>query len=222
MAERKRSLDFISTRPARVLTATLLVQAAFLYGLSRVETRPTKEPLSSLPANIATWQLLRETPIDKDTLEVLKADETLSREYSEPGNPLRAQLFVAYFNTQRTGQAPHSPRNCLPAAGWLASRSDTVQVPIAGRSPLEINRYVVSKGEYKSLVLYWYQSRDRAVASEYAAKIYSVLDAIRYNRTDTALVRVIVPVVDDENDSAKIAIRFVQAVYPALRQRLPA
>ena len=166
----------------------------------------------------------QEVALDKEALDVLKADETLSRSYVAAGYPLGAQLFVAYFSSQRTGQTPHSPRNCLPGTGWLPSEGETIDIRVEGRQqPVESNRYVISKGEYKSIVLYWYQSRDRTVASEYKAKMYAVLDAIRYNRSDTALVRVVVPVLNNnEGASTEAAVRFVQAIYPSLRQRFPA
>jgi EpsI family protein len=214
---------FLTSPAARLLTLVLVAQALLLYGFSRSELRPVKEPLASLPGDIGAWHMSQETTLDKDTLEILKADETLSRSYVEPGQPLPAQLFVAYFNSQRTGQSPHSPRNCLPGTGWLPTGAQTIGIPVAGRPPVEANRYLISKGEYKSIVLYWYQSRDRTVASEYKAKVYAVLDAIRYNRSDTALIRIIVPVVNnDEQTSTEAAVRFVQAIYPALRQKLPA
>jgi EpsI family protein len=105
----------------------------------------------------------------------------------------------------------------------VPSESDTLAIPIAGRAqPIVVNRYVVSKGEEKSLVLYWYQSRDRAVASEYRAKFYLVADAIRYNRTDTALVRVVVPVFrNDAAGATATAVEFVRAFFTPLRQFLP-
>ena len=81
---------------------------------------------------------------------------------------------------------------------------------------------MVAKGDQKSLVLYWYQSRDRVVASEYKAKFFVVADALRYNRTDTALVRVVVPVVDgDVENSQKAAVDFVQSFYFPLRAHFP-
>jgi EpsI family protein len=81
---------------------------------------------------------------------------------------------------------------------------------------------VVAKGEDQSVVLYWYQSRNRTIASEYRAKLYLVADAIRYNRTDTALVRVVVPVNRDETAPATdTATAFVQAFFTPLRQYLP-
>jgi EpsI family protein len=75
----------------------------------------------------------------------------------------------------------------------------------------------------KSLVLYWYQSRDRVVASEYKAKFFVVADAMRYNRTDTALVRVMVPIPDNDEDVAnQTAVEFIQKFLGPVRQHLPA
>jgi len=86
-----------------------------------------------------------------------------------------------------------------------------------------VNRYVVARGEERSLVLYWYQSRDRVVASEYRAKLFSIADAIRWNRTDTALVRVVVPMRDDDRGQATAtAVDFVKAFFEPLRSFLPA
>jgi EpsI family protein len=214
--------SFLSNPAALVLSILLIGQAIALYGSSRREIVPAKPPLSGLAPDIQSWHMIQETELDKETLDVLKADETLSRVYVDASMPLQVQLFVAYFKTQRTGQTPHSPRNCLPGSGWLPTASGIILIPIEGRDPIEVNRYLVEKGDAKYVVLYWYQSRDRTVASEYKAKVYSVLDAIRYNRTDTALVRVFVPVAAGERESTETAIQFIQALYPALRQRFPA
>jgi EpsI family protein len=85
-------------------------------------------------------------------------------------------------------------------------------VNIAGRvQPIEINRYIVSKGDDHAVVLYWYQSRDRAIASEYRAAAFTAWDALRYNRTDTELVRVVTPITQDGVD-------FIQAFFTQLRR----
>ena len=50
-----------------------------------------------------------------------------------------------------------------------------------------------------------------------------VADALRYNRTDTALVRVEVPVIEGNDQAAtRIAVDFVQAFFTTLRGFLPA
>jgi EpsI family protein len=60
-------------------------------------------------------------------------------------------------------------------------------------APFEANRFTIQNGNQKALMVYWYQGRGSAVASEYWAKIYTVLDSVRRRRSDGALVRVMVP-----------------------------
>jgi EpsI family protein len=213
---------FVNSRAARILTAALAVQALIFYGLSRAEAIPVKKPLADLPRQVAEWRAVQEFSVDQETQDVLKADETLSRTYAAPGR-LPVHLWIAYFNSQRSGQAPHSPKNCLPGNGWVPSVNDVIHVPVEGREPIEVNRYIIARGDTKSLVLYWYQSRDRVVASEYKAKFYVVADAMRYNRTDTALVRVMVPFPEKDEDAAnRVALEFIRNFFRPVRQHLPA
>jgi EpsI family protein len=157
-------------------------------------------------------------------LDVLKADDILSRVYQNKVNGRVATLFIAYFSTQRTGKTPHSPKNCLPGSGWVQLAAGTVQIPVPGEAePISVNDYSVARGDNQSVVLYWYQARDRVIASEYAAKIFTVTDSIRYNRSDTALVRVVVPVLDGNAQLAtQTAVSFVKAFFDPLRHFLPA
>ncbi|HYP09429.1 MAG TPA: EpsI family protein [Bryobacteraceae bacterium] len=207
-----------------MLTAILLLQVALVYGFTRNEVIPVNKPLSEVPTQFGGWAMQQEGVVEKEVQDVLKADELLTRSYTNPELRIGAHMFVAYFRSQRTGQAPHSPKNCLPGSGWVPSLSDIVPVQIPGRAePIEVNRYVVAKGDQKSLVLYWYQSRDRVVASEYRAKFFVMADALRYNRTDTALVRVVMPIADNDVErSHKAAVDFIQAFYMPLRQHFPA
>jgi EpsI family protein len=179
--------------------------------------------LDRFPSAVGAWRMIERGVIEKDVRDVLKADDYLTRRYAiSPAQT--ASLFVASFKSQRAGQTPHSPKNCLPGSGWMWSVSDTILVKIAERDrPIEINRYVVSKGDMKAVVLYWYQSRDRVVASEYKAAAFVAWDAIRQNRTDTALVRVVVPIAGNRADAAtRSGIEFIQAFFTTLRQFLPA
>jgi EpsI family protein len=98
-----------------------------------------------------------------------------------------------------------------------------VDVAISGESsPIRVNRYVVSRGQNQSAVLYWYQARNRTIASEYTAKFFTVADAIRYNRSDTSLVRVVVGVDGRGTDYAvQTAVGFVQSFFEPLKQYLP-
>jgi EpsI family protein len=103
-------------------------------------------------------------------------------------------------------------------------QSGVADVAVPGeQTPIEVNRYVVARGQNQSVVLYWYQSHARVVASEYKAKFFTVADAIRYNRSDTALVRVVVGA-DDGNTQKAVATAedFVQSFFEPLKHYLPA
>jgi EpsI family protein len=213
----------LSSKTARILTVVLLLQAATFYGLSRPERTPVHAALSGfeLPPD-SPWVRMQEMQLDQETLDVLKADDILSRLYQNTKTQQPATLFVAYFQTQRTGKTPHSPKNCLPGSGWMPSESGTLTIPIRGAgSPIEVNRYVVSRGDNQSVVLYWYQSRERVLASEYKAKLFTVADSIRYHRSDTALVRVVVGAEHGDAAAAtNTAASFVQAFFAPLRSYL--
>lgn len=214
-------LPFLKSTPARVATALLLIQAAVLYGSIRDEFVPIGRPLSGIPRMLGSWDFVREGVIDKESLEILKADDTLTREYRN--GRAGASLFVAGFLSQRTGKAPHSPKNCLPGSGWLPLADGEIALDVGREAPIPVNRYIIAHGEQRNLVYYWYQSRDRAVANEFKAKFWVVADAIRFNRTDTALVRVIVPIVEkDEVAADREAADFVKSLYPTLLEFLPA
>ena len=224
MTRKHNQGGFIKGTPAVLVSVLLVAQTALLYSFSRTEEIPTHVPLAELGPSAGTWRQTSDRPLDQETQDVLKADDVVDRNYISLSHPYPANLFVAFFKSQRTGVAPHSPKNCLPGSGWTAVLSETIHVDVPGRpKPVEANRYIVQRGEAKSLVLYWYQSRDRTVASEYKAKFFVALDAMRYNRTDTALVRVIVPLgAGDPEPGLKAAIDFVRAMYGPLRKHFPA
>jgi len=212
------------SRSARILSIVLMAQASLFYGFSRREIVPTHRPLAQFSIPSSSWKLVQDVPIDQEQLDVLKADDLTSRIYANPSTNEAATLFVAYFETQRTGKAPHSPKNCLPGSGWSPSQSGIINIPVQGEAkPIQVNEYVVARGDNQSVVLYWYQSHNRVVASEYSAKVYTVLDSVRYNRSDTALVRVVVNVNNGNVEKAKqTAIGFVNDFFEPLKEYLPA
>jgi EpsI family protein len=210
-----------SSKTLWILLGFLAAQAALFAMATRREMTPLVQPLASIPAMLGDWRMVQESKTDPEVMAVLRADDVLNRTYAKAN--AGANLFVAFFASQRTGQAPHSPKNCLPGSGWVQEQADIIGIPAADGSTVEANRYVVARGESRSLVIYWYQSHNRTVASEYKAKVYVVADAIRYNRTDTALVRVIVPMPDGNLDRATAqATEFIRAMFPVVKTYLPA
>ncbi len=214
---------FLNSGPVRLVTLLLVAQAALLYSSIRPEAIPAGRPLAGIPQILGPWSLVEEGVVDADTQAVLKADDLLNRVYADRSTGRGVNLFIAAFRSQRNGKAPHSPKNCLPGNGWTPLQSDELAIDVGRSAPISVNRYVVAHGDSRSLVLYWYQSRDRAIASEYKAKFWVIMDAVRLNRTDTALVRIVVPMApNDEAGATRTASEFVKAFYGTIREYLPA
>jgi EpsI family protein len=211
----------IGATPLRVAAVLLVVRGVLLYTSERPEYLPPMAPLGGFPLSVGDWRFYQEGVVDQETRDFLKADDLMDRVYASAVTKRQANLFVAAFRTLSTGAGPHSPKNCLPGSGWSSLLSDkpTLETP---SGPITVNRYVVGRGAERALVLYWYQSRGRVVASEYKGRFWSIADAIRLNRTDTALVRVVVPIRDDDQEAAtSTAVDFVQALFEPLRRLLP-
>jgi len=214
-----------------LLSACFLSTAAYLHQASKVEPVPVRQSLAGFPTKIDEWQGQEAARLDEKILILLGVDDYLNRLYQAHGRPLIG-LYIGYYKSQRAGHTFHSPMNCLPGSGWNPVTRGYVTIPIentptatSGIPYMEVNRVLIEKGLDRQLVFYWYQGHGRVVASEYRAKIYTVLDAIRMNRTDAALVRVIVPVRDAGLGSEKLAEReamiFVKSIYPLLSTYLP-
>jgi EpsI family protein len=210
---------------ARFLSAALLIAsaAAFLQAHTHAELFPSRELLDSFPLQLGKWSGT-DIELDKDVLDVLGPGDFLLRDY-ETDNPSEPQidLFIAYFASQRAGDTIHSPRNCLPGAGWAAVSTRRITISVPGHAPFPANRYVIAKNDSRQLVLYWYWAHDRGVASEYWAKYYLVADSIRMNRSDGALVRIITPIRQGENadDAERRVLPFAADVVPLLDRYIP-
>jgi EpsI family protein len=199
----------------------LILQGVLLHSSQRPEFLPDLKPLDGFPRDLGRWKFFQEAAIEPEIRDFLRADDLLSRNYVDETGKRAANLFVAAFRTLSNGASPHSPKNCLPAGGWTPLLADELTFNV-GEGPITVNRYVVTRGDEHSLVLYWYQSRDRVVASEYRAKLWSIADAIRLNRTDTSLVRVVVPIREENREEATgTALDFVAAFFAPLRALLP-
>jgi EpsI family protein len=208
----------------RFWTAVLLLAgtALLLYTRPSTDRNPFSEPLALMPANINGWQGSN-IEIDKETLDVLGAGDFLSRIYSRDAQTEPIGLFIGYFPSQRTGQSIHSPKHCLPGAGWVFESSNYVNLTDVNGKPHRVGEYIISNGAARQFVIYWYQAHGRSIANEYTAMIYTIVDAMRLNRTDAALVRVITPIASNEEESAarERAEEFTMRLAPLLPRFIP-
>jgi EpsI family protein len=213
----------------RFWVVLLLLLAAFttLHLRASVDRVPPSEPLNLLPASIDQWSS-QDVPISQDTLDILGDGRFLNRLYtnSAPTGGMvepPVSLFIGYFPTQRTGQSIHSPQNCLPGAGWTFVSSGKIYLDNPELKNYAVGQYVIANGNVRQVVLYWYLAHGRSIANDYVAKAYMMADAIRYNRTDGALVRLVTPLDPNETLASAQArvVKFADRVVPMLPRFIP-
>ena len=186
------NIRFRSRIPWHVI-GTLLLLTATLAASKLTSNRKAEslaQPLDNISRQIAGFTGTDKPEIDAHVLGQLKPTSYLSRTYRKPG--LQADLFVAYYAQQRAGESMHSPKHCLPGAGWEIWNYGSLDIAADGRN-YTINDYAISNSGQRMRVLYWYQSKGRIIASEYAGKILLARDALFQNSTAASIVRIIVP-----------------------------
>jgi EpsI family protein len=215
-------MAFLKDKSMALASLILVAQALFYYSSSAKEVIPAVPAWSRFPSVAGAWTTVNEFPLDQEVLDKLQPDDYLNRNYSAANGQQLVNLFIGYFNTRRNGRAPHSPQWCLPGAGWKSVYSKRVSIPLAaGTSQLPANEYLVEKGANQQLVLYWYHQGTRTVANEVVAQIYSLPDLVLHLRTDTALVRIIVPVQGNDRQAAiGTAVEFAKTVYPLVLKQI--
>jgi EpsI family protein len=211
--------QFLRTGPARLVSLILVAEILLFYSAPTTEHIPHPPPLDSFQRDVGTWRMVRQMQIDPESEALLKADDTLNRIYLGASGPLT--LYIGFFKSQRGGVTPHSPKICLPGAGWTPEESHIISIGVPGENrPIPVNRYIVRHGEERSLVLYWYSTAHNVVADEYVSKLYLMYEGLRYRRSDEAVYRVIVPILGSEKAAEDQGIRFIQAVYQPLKQQM--
>jgi EpsI family protein len=209
------------------LSGALLFGVAMVATTSRTEIVPVRQSFEGFPMTLPGWTGMDEGAFAPEILEVLGVDDYLNRRYRTGQGSVG--LYVGFYESQRQGDTIHSPMNCIPGAGWSPLSRTYLPIAVAsadgGERQISVNQYVIEKALDRQVVLYWYQSRGRVIASEYVSKVSMVLDAVRFNRTDAALVRIVSPVVGHgpaaEAAALSLATDFVQRAFPVLEQYLP-
>ncbi len=198
---------------------TLLLLGATLgtYALSQQRSPDSlAQPLDTIDKHIAGWSMAGEEPLTEGVLGRLQLTSYVSRSYQKDGT--RLGLFVAYYAQQRAGESMHSPKHCLPGSGWEIWKHGSALVPVNGQQ-IEINQYSIQNSGQRMLVFYWYQSRERILASEYMGKILLAKDALLTGHTAGSLVRVILP---DVPSAPAEGVAFASALIPQMQRCLGA
>ncbi len=204
----------------RALLVIAVVVSMRVYTAHADIDRPApRVSLANVPLHIGEWRGRDDVPLTPEMVEAAGVDDYVNRLYVTPSRRA-VSLYIGYYASQRQGDTIHSPQNCLPGAGWqpVASARRAFSTPAA---TVEVNDVLIQKGLDRAEVLYWYQGRGHTIASEYANKLWLMLDAARLHRTDGALVRIIAPVAGDPERARADAAAFAAALLPHLSREVP-
>lgn len=194
-------------------TVALLLGTIFLGNLTaRRIPSPLAVPLEQIAPNVAGWAAVQNQKLPEGTLRALDATSYLSRVYRKDSRDL--DLFIAFYAQQRAGESMHSPKHCLPGAGWEIWQHDSALVSANGLQ-YEVNKYSIQNAGRRMLMFYWYQSKSRIIASEYLGKILLAQDTILTGRTAGSIVRIMLPDVPSAGDEG---VAFAASLIPQVQR----
>ena len=201
----------------------ILAAAASLSLPERAEYIPQRSSFTQYPNTVGTWTSRREA-LEPVYLNVLMLDDYYLADFTRDSEP-PINLYIAWYNSQRAGHSSHSPRSCLPGGGWQIKSLTQRMLPAvrAGREALRVNRVLIQLGTRKQLVYYWFQQRGRVITNEYGVKWYLFWDALTRNRSDGAMVRLVIPLPAGGTEIAadRLLTEFAAAATPTLAPFIP-
>ncbi|EMS79267.1 MULTISPECIES: exosortase C-terminal domain/associated protein EpsI [Desulfotignum] len=203
-----------------VVVALLAAAHGAVMLTSRTENIPPAKAFHDFPDRIGPWQG-KKGALDETISNVLGVEAYVLSDFTRPSGQF-VNLYIGFYQSQRQGDLIHSPRNCMPGAGWniVETGREILTDPETGAS-FKVASLVLKKGDQYQMVLYWFHSRGRIIASEYMQKIWLVIDAVFRNRTDGAFVRLITPVKNSRQEAVLLLKDFADDLKPLLDDYIP-
>ena len=181
----------LNTTSLRRFVPGALLAAGFLLVFS-TRSQMAVPLAGSLTTVLPAWEGLRitEQKVSDEEKRIAGMTDYIARMYWRDSTSVAFTTYVGYYDRQMQGHTMHSPRNCLPGAGWEILKTDVGTIASGGRSVV-VNKYLLKNGATEAIVYYWYQGRGRVVANEYAVKWNLLHDAALMGHTEEALVRIV-------------------------------
>lgn len=202
-----------------VPTAIILAIGIYIGGLNeRAEIIPDRSNFYEFPLQISDWRGTK-GEIEKIFLDELKLDDYIIADFKHEEHGT-VNLYLAYYGSQRSGSAAHSPKSCIPGGGWRIKSHTVIDAPDLN---IRVNRLFIKKGDYGQLVYYWFDQRGRNITNEYLVKWYLFWDSLTLGRTDGSLIRLTTTVQPTENVGMadQRILEFAKKVNPVLTEFIP-
>lgn len=214
--------SFAGGPAAPALVVAGLCAAAILAQMAigaREAQLPARASFALFPRDIGAWQGV-DMPIEMPTLAALNASDHLSVNYLRGDDVIN--MWSAYYESQFSGNAAHSPLVCIPGGGWVVQDGGVAEIPVSNGASISASRLIIAQGTDKQLVYFWFVEGGRHETGEYAAKFRLFANAVLHNRRDGALVRFVTPVVGGDLARADATLKsFIAEAAPLLPAYVP-
>lgn len=201
------------------IVAGLVLVAGVWSGVSIAPVVPLPQPLSDFPMAVRGWLMVSNETLSPEILAVLKPTDYLSRDYARYDGT-SVHLYISYYGGGPAGGEIHSPRHCLAGSGWHADSRQELTREIAG-GKINLVRAVSRKGRSRELIYYWYQVHGRTINDEFSLKLAEITSSLLDRRRDAAIIKISIPLQDDQEAAVVLAERFLEDFYPTIQQAFP-
>lgn len=213
----------VATPALATVVLSLLMACVLLVANpdNRENQIPNRESFHSFPLSLEQWEG-HTIAMAPDLVKTLGATDYWNASYTRSNIPGNVDLFIAYYDEQRTGNSAHSPANCIPGSGWNIVSREIVPVELKNMT-FGVTRMRIRKGPQALLVYYWFDQRGRLINEQYSAKWFLLVDAILKKRTDGAVIRLITPILEQEGKDAadQRLVDFIRDIYPVTKKYIP-
>jgi EpsI family protein len=205
--------------------ATLVTTSLWMFYPEKQFSRVQRDSFAQFPLELGNWSGSTNN-LTQEIETVLGADDYFLAEYGSLENGETVGVFMAFYNKLTGGSGIHSPEVCLPVGGWEVSNWTEKFVNTDSNSSLSaitVNRAIIQRGLSRQLVYYWFDQHGRTITSSYVSKLYTIIDSIKFGRTDAGIVRLVTPIAENESEAdADARLRaFMFAIRPVLPDFIP-
>jgi len=145
----------------------------------------------SIPLEIGEWNGEDILANEKEITHLPKDTEHFKRTYTKG----ETKIFVAIVQSKSDRHSIHPPEACFPAQGWSIGTPTPFKVDVGGGKVITASKFQTSFGEYKEIIVYWYQTEKLMTTKFPVIPLVTAKDLILYGRNDRwALIRLSSPV----------------------------
>lgn len=186
-------------RAGYILMILIIIASGFL-SLSHffnVRTAHDILDINKFPMKVGSWQGSN-LEITEQEYKILETRNLISRDYVNPANKDRLNLFIIYSETNRS--VFHPPEVCLIGSGIEIRDKVTEEIKVNDKD-FSVNKLYLGKDDNKYIALYCYNAGRLYTDNFYLQQVYFTINQILNKRNGGATVRVMMPVKSSEEET---------------------